>query len=164
MSALAKMPKNSRVWIYQSDRQLSTNEVETIKSKGDIFIKNWTSHEKQMNASIEVEQDVFVIVALDESSAGASGCGIDKLVKFIQAIGSEFKIDFFNRLRIAYINNLGKVDFFNASSINALMEKGILTNDSIIFCNHQVGNLYEMQTNWKQQLSESWLSHNYSTK
>ena len=164
MSVLEKMPKNSRVWIYQSNRQLSTNEVETIKSKGDIFIKNWTSHEKQMNATIEVEQDVFVIVALDESSAGASGCGIDKLVKFIQVIGSELKIDFFNRLRIAYLNNEGKVDFFNASSIDVLMEKGIINNDSIIFCNHQVGNLHEMQTIWKQRIRESWLSHNYSTK
>jgi hypothetical protein len=164
MSTIEKMPKDSKVWIYQSDRKLSKTEAETIKNKGELFIDNWTSHDKQMKATIEINYDVFVIVALDESSAGASGCGIDKLVKFIQAVGSEFKIDFFNRLRIAYINNLGKVDFFNASSIDALMEKGILTNDSIIFCNHQVGNLYEMQTNWKQQLSESWLSHNYSTK
>ena len=164
MSTIEKMPKDSKVWIYQSDRKLSKTEAETIKNKGELFIDNWTSHDKQMKATIEINYDVFVIVALDESSAGASGCGIDKLVKFIQAVGSEFKIDFFNRLRIAYINNLGKVDFFNASSIDALMEKGILTNDSIIFCNHQVGNLYEMQTNWKKQLSESWLSHNYSTK
>jgi hypothetical protein len=164
MSVVEKMSENSRVWIYQSNRQLSTNEVETIKSKGDIFIKNWTSHEKQMNATIEVVQDVFVIVALDESIAGASGCGIDKLVKFMQVIGSELKIDFFNRLRIAYLNSQGKVDFFNASSIDVLMEKGILNNDSIIFCNHEVSNINEMKTNWKQRIRESWLSHNYSAK
>jgi hypothetical protein len=163
MSVLEKMSKNSRVWIYQSDRQLNTNEVETIKSKGDVFIKNWTSHEKQMNATIEVQKNVFIIVALDESSAGASGCGIDKLVKFIQNIGSELNIDFFNRLKIAYLNDENKVDYFNASNMDVLIEKGVLHSETIIFSNHSVLILADLDTLWLQKLKESWLSHNFTT-
>jgi len=164
MSALEQMPKNSRVWIFQSDKQLSDSEVETIKSGGEVFIESWTSHEKQMNAILEIQNNVFVMVALDESSAGASGCGIDKLTKFIQNISAELNIDFFSRLKIAYLTNENKIDFFNASSLDVLLEKEVLNNDTIIFSNHTVLILEDLETQWKQKLNESWLSHNYSTK
>jgi hypothetical protein len=164
MSTIEKMPKDSKVWIYQSDRKLSKTEAETIKNKGELFIDNWTSHDKQMKATIEIKYDVFVVVAVDESIAGASGCGIDKLMKFIQVLGHELKIDFFNRLKIAYLTKENQVEFFNASNIDVLLEKNEIQNDTMIFCNHSVSILDDLEKLWKQKLNESWLSHNYSTK
>ena len=35
---------NARVWIYQSNREFSKNEVEIIKEKTSIFIDNWLRH------------------------------------------------------------------------------------------------------------------------
>jgi hypothetical protein len=164
MSALAAMPKNSKVWVFQSDRHLNNKEVEAIIYNGEIFLKNWTSHEVRMKANIEVQNKVFVVVALDENLAGASGCGIDKLMKFIQTIGNELNIDFFNRLKIAYLKEGNEIEFFNASSIDVLLEKEILNNDTIIFSNHEISTLDDLETKWKQKLKESWLSHNYSSK
>jgi hypothetical protein len=85
-------------------------------------------------------------------------------MKFIQIIGKELNIDFFNRLKIAYLREGNEIEFFNASSIDVLFEKEILNNDTIIFSNHEISTLDDLETKWKQKLKESWLSHNYSSK
>jgi hypothetical protein len=39
-----EMPKTSRVWIYQSDKYFSDDEVNKIGTKIDSFISNWINH------------------------------------------------------------------------------------------------------------------------
>ncbi len=43
-TAYNNLPNNSRVWIYQSDREFSQNEVDFITEKAIEFINNWTRH------------------------------------------------------------------------------------------------------------------------
>jgi len=40
------MPMHSRVWIYQSIREFSENEITQLKTKAERFISEWTSHGK----------------------------------------------------------------------------------------------------------------------
>ncbi len=35
------LPDTSKVWIYQSNREFSDNEIEIIKTKLDSFLENW---------------------------------------------------------------------------------------------------------------------------
>jgi len=98
------MPLHSRVWIYQSVREFSENEMTSVKTKAESFIAEWTSHGKTMSACIEIFYNRFIIVCVDEKTTSASGCGIDKSVKFIQQLefdlsGNTFLLD---RMNVAY--------------------------------------------------------------
>ena len=46
----------------------------------------------------------FLILAVDESQASASGCSIDSSVKFVKAMESELGTDFFNRMNLVILN------------------------------------------------------------
>ena len=77
------MPPHSRIWIYQSNKEFSPTEAEDIKKKSEDFVEQWTSHNQFMNACIEIFHNRFIVICVDEKTAPASGCGIDKSVKFI---------------------------------------------------------------------------------
>jgi len=98
------MPLHSRVWVYQSIRDFSVNEITQIKTKSENFIAEWTSHGKTLSACIEIFHNRFIIVCVDEKITSASGCGIDKSIKFIQQL--EFDLggntSLLDRMNVAY--------------------------------------------------------------
>jgi len=56
------MPLHSRVWIYQSIREFSKNEITQVETKSESFISEWTSHGETMSACIQIFHNRFIIV------------------------------------------------------------------------------------------------------
>ena len=50
----SKMPNNSRVWVYQSDRKISPEEINTITVQLIDFCNDWTSHGKPVFSSFKL--------------------------------------------------------------------------------------------------------------
>ena len=44
MNTISKMPKNARVWVYQSTTLLTEEQINTIIQKGSTFVEDWTAH------------------------------------------------------------------------------------------------------------------------
>ena len=42
------MPDNSRIWIYQSDRDLNESEISIIDDKTTTFLDSWQAHGKDL--------------------------------------------------------------------------------------------------------------------
>src|SRR6202000_155504 len=94
--------ENSRVWIYQADRKLTDAEATEIQQYLSQFAQQWTAHNHQLKAKGEVRYNRFLILVVDETQAGASGCSIDKSVHFMQEIEKRFGINLFDRFNLAY--------------------------------------------------------------
>ena len=58
----SKLPENSKVWIYTTDRELSNNEVNEIKKHSLDFLNNWTSHGIKVEGSILLPYNHFIII------------------------------------------------------------------------------------------------------
>src|SRR2546423_14019021 len=94
--------EQSRVWIYQSDKQLYDAQVNELQQQLDNFTSEWTAHNHQLKAKAEIRYNRFLILIVDESQAGASGCSIDKSVNFIKRLEQEFGINLLDRFNLAY--------------------------------------------------------------
>jgi len=90
----------SRIWIYAAEQKL-TNEQENhiLKSISD-HLQNWEAHKVPLTAGVTILEHHFIIIALDESDNGASGCSIDTLQNKIQNLEKELSISLLNRLNI----------------------------------------------------------------
>src|ERR1700712_476692 len=88
--------ENSRVWVYQSDKQLSDADVIKLQVQLDNFTTGWTAHNNQLKAKAEIRYNRFIVLIVDESQAGASGCSIDKSVHFMQQVEQQFGIKLFD--------------------------------------------------------------------
>lgn len=151
---LSDLPEHSRVWIYQANRLLSDSEVNEILENGNQFISTWSAHGADLKSAIEVKHNLFIVLAIDEQVAGATGCSIDKSVHFIDALGNKFGVDFFNRLNITYRVN-DKIEMTTMSQFQDLLKSGELNSQTIVY-NNLVQNLGEFNSNWAGPLSDSW--------
>lgn len=98
--SLQELPDHSKVWLYQADRPFSTTEKEWMKEVLPKFIGEWAAHGTKLAAAGEIVGDYHIVLAVDETAYGASGCSIDTSVRFIKGLGDELEINFFNRLNM----------------------------------------------------------------
>ena len=149
-----KLPESSRIWIYQSNRKLSEREEEEIRLALDSFITKWTAHGHSLQASYEIRYNRFIIIALDQSHAAASGCSIDSSVHFIQALEKKYGIDLLDKMNVAfrqgeYITYKPLLDFKKMAKDKAI------SGDTIVF-NNLVTNIGEYKDFWEVAAKESW--------
>jgi len=146
--------ENSRVWVYQADKKLSDSEVEQIKSQLDSFTTGWTAHNNQLKATAEVRYNRFLILIVDESQAGASGCSIDKSVNFMKQIGEQFNINLLDRFNLAYREG-DEVKSAPRHDFEAMIKQGSINTDTIVY-NNMVQNMSELQNKWEVPFKDSW--------
>lgn len=150
----ASMPAHARVWIYQSTRELTAEEVAQLQNAASQFVQGWTAHNNQLNACAEVRYNRFLLLLVDEDAANASGCSIDKSVKFVKDMETALHTSFMDRMNFAYkrgneVLSCNRVDF------EKLLSAGTITEDTLVF-NNLVGSKQELETTWEIPLKQSW--------
>lgn len=145
---------HSRVWVYQSDRKLSDAEALQIQVQLDNFTTGWTAHNSQLKAKAEIRYHRFLILIVDESQAGASGCSIDKSVNFMKTLEQQFGINLFDRFNLAYRNG-EEVLSVPRQQFENLLKEGKITTETIVF-NNLAQNVAELQSKWEVPFKDSW--------
>lgn len=151
------MPLHSRAWIYQSDREIKDIEVSEIRRKAGMFLMEWTSHGNVMKASIDVLYNRFFVVLVDETAASASGCGIDKSVKFMQQMEQDYSINLFDRMLVLYRDADTKLQATKLYTFEQMMEQGEVNADTIVF-NNLISTKEDMLSKWEVPVKKSWHS------
>jgi len=146
--------ENSRVWVYQANRKLNDSEVSAIQKQVDEFTTLWTAHNNQLKARGEVRYNRFIILIVDETQAGASGCSIDKSVRFVQQLEQQYNMHLLDRFNLAYregaeVFSAPRHDFEN------LLKQGAIDSKTIVF-NNMVKDLTELENKWEVPFKDSW--------
>lgn len=150
----------ARVWVYQGNRELTNEEAgiltETLKSALDT----WEAHGKPLTASGKVFEHRFVVIGVDERDELPSGCSIDKSVHWLQQIGSQMNIDFFDR-SLAYLDENNKVHTIPVPKIKEAVNNETIVSSTIVFDN-QVATKAQWMNRWKAPASKTWLARYFS--
>lgn len=152
---LEEFSDHSSVWIYQSDRKLSREEIEFCDDEISRFTQNWTSHNNELKAGGRLFNGLFLVLMADESKSIVSGCSIDSSVKFIKKLETDLKVNFFERMNFAYENDMGEAELLSSREFSQAYQKGILNDDTIVFDN-LVQNKSDFLSSWKKPLKSSW--------
>ncbi|RWY48015.1 ABC transporter ATPase [Mucilaginibacter gilvus] len=145
---------HSRVWVYQSDRKLTDAEALQIQVQLDNFTIGWTAHNNQLKAKAEIRYSRFLILIVDESQAGASGCSIDKSVNFMKQLEQQFGLSLFDRFNLAYRDG-EEVLSVPRQQFEELLKQGKINTETIVF-NNLAQNVTELQTKWEVPFKDSW--------
>jgi len=146
--------ENSRVWVYQSDRPFTIEEEQAIQKILHSFTTEWQAHGHALAALAEIYHHQFIVLSVDEQIAGATGCSIDKSVHLMQEIEFKFKINLFDRFRMAYRSG---DDIINCSrdEFEDRIKNGIVNGQTLVF-NNLISRRKELETSWNIPLAESW--------
>lgn len=144
----------SRVWVYTAHRPLTDEEALAAQQTLDVFARQWTAHNQALQAQAEVFQNQFVILMVDETQAGASGCSIDKSVHFLERLGQELGVDFFERMRFAWVEN-HDLKFVNRDELAAHVGSGHISQDTLMV-NTLAQSKRELEEKWLVPYGKSW--------
>lgn len=148
------LPNNSRVWIYQSDREFTSQEVEFISEKAIEFINNWTRHGDDLKGSFTIKYNQFLVLAVDESFNNVSGCSIDSSVRFVQQLQNELQLDLMNKMNVTFKDN-ENINLVKLSDFQKFAKDKKVTSETIVF-NNMVNTKEDFENNWEIPAKESW--------
>ena len=154
MNSINNMPPDARVWVYQSNKPLSAAEANAIKEEGAAFVAGWSAHGAALNASFDVLYDRFVVLAVDEKQALASGCSIDKSVHFIKQLEQQFGLNLFDRMQVAYKAG-DTIEACSLAQFEKLAADKKVDENTIVF-NNMVSSKAAFDTEWEVPVKNSW--------
>lgn len=156
MKTFKHFSPDSKVWIYQSSREFTPEEHTLLKEKLITFCKDWTAHSKQLLADFDIVYDRFVVLTVDETGHGASGCSIDKSVHFLKDMGGMFNVDFFDKLHLPYLM-FGEVKTVPFAELKQVYKSGDIEDDTQFF-DTSIIRLDDYRNAFVKPLSQHWLS------
>lgn len=149
-----KLPEESRVWIYQSNRKLTDEEVTVIHDKTAEFLSTWTAHGSDLEAGFEIKYNRFIIIGLNQSKGDASGCSIDASVSFIQSLEKEFNIDLLDKMNVTFYSG-ANIAYKSLVDFKKMAKARSVSPNTIVF-NNLVATKAEYLENWEVPAKDSW--------
>jgi hypothetical protein len=147
----------SRVWIYQSNRQFTISEALEIEEALEQFTENWKSHGAIVKGYANLLYGRFILLMADETNAGVSGCSTDNSIHFIKKIETQYGFSLFDRLQLAFVVK-DTIELLPLSQVNYALQNNFITPDTLYF-NNTVQTKAELQRQWLIPVSESWLKN-----
>src|SRR5437868_8198163 len=80
------LPDSARIWVFGSDRLLTEDGAAARLRGVDDYLADWKAHGARLTVAREWRDGRFLAVAVDQSTAGASGCSIDGLFRVLQQL------------------------------------------------------------------------------
>jgi hypothetical protein len=149
------LPDSSRIWIFQADRKLNSQESKIISDTLTAFTERWLVHGSPMAASFDIRFDQFIILAADEDANAASGCSIDDSVRTIKSLGTQLGVDFFDRTSVAFKNG-EQVFTIPMSALKEKLGEGIWSSGTLVF-NNLVNTIGALDKTWFTPANTTWL-------
>ncbi len=144
---------DSKIWIFQANRKFSTEEKQVITIKLNNFIADWNAHGADLLADFKLPFDQFIVVAVDENQATASGCSIDKLTKLMRELDADYSFDLLNRMLVSYQIE-EEIIVEKLPTFKQKVKNGEIKNVHVF--NNGISSLNEFKTDWLLPLEESW--------
>jgi hypothetical protein len=150
------LPLESRIWIYQSNRKFSDEEMNEIETDLQAFLVNWSAHGTSLESSYQLKYNRFIILAVNQEVQNATGCSIDSSVEFIQGLEAKYNVDLLDKMNVTFklgehIAHKPLIDF------KKMVKDKAVTENTIVF-NNLINNIEEFNESWEVPAVDSWHS------
>ncbi|MQP24302.1 ABC transporter ATPase [Flavobacterium sp. LMO8] len=148
------LPGESKIWIYQSNRKFSDEEIQEIEAELKFFTENWISHGHPLEASFETRYNRFIIIAVNQNVQVATGCSIDASVQIIQNLEQKYNVDLLDKMNVTF--KIGDhVAFKPLIEFKKMAKEKAVSENTIVF-NNLLNTLGELNDFWEVPANESW--------
>ena len=149
------LPEDARVWIFSAERELTAVEQERVLADVDRFIDQWGAHSVPLVAGRELQYGQFLFVAVDQRTAGPSGCSIDALVSQMKELEHELDVELVNHAPVLFRRGT-HVERVSREDFSELIADGHVNLATTVF-NNTLQVLGDVRAGrWEVPASESW--------
>lgn len=127
------LPGDARLWCFGASRDLDDAQTERLHSAMAEFIAEWTAHRRDLHASYAWLHGRILVVGVDESRAGASGCSIDALTGHLRRLGAELETDLLDATPVWFRGPAGSVRAVDRASFTEMAKRGDVSERTPVF-------------------------------
>ena len=149
-----KLPLNSRVWVYSSNRKFIQKEIISIRKDLEDFLSIWTSHNQNLETAFELRYDRFIIIAVNQELNSASGCSIDESVRFIKKLENKYEVDLLDKMNVIYKQDK-HLYHKKLNEFISMYKNNSVSLNTVVF-NNLVNTVGEYKDQWEVPAKESW--------
>src|SRR5256885_10266675 len=152
---IQKLPDDSRTWVFGADHTLSEKQSQELISEVDRFLVSWNAHGAPLSVGRDLKYGRFLTVAVDQSTAGASGCSIDGLFRTLKSLEPKLGASLVTSGLIFYRDENGTIHSVNRDRFSALSAAGKIQPGTSVF-DPTVVTLGEWRARFELDASQSW--------
>lgn len=152
---LIALPNESKVWVYQGDREFTYDEMDDIREALYDFVEKWESHGMPVQGYGNIFHRRFLVFVADETGHGVSGCSTDKSVNLVKQLGQRFNAQFFDRWMFAFMDEKEEIFTLSKDEFAQKFNGNELTEESLIF-DPLVKTKGEFLERWIIPIKDSW--------
>ena len=149
------LPDSSRVWVFGSDRPLKGKNAEILLAEVDRFLAGWKAHGAPLTVGRSWKHDRFLAIAVDQSTAGASGCSIDGLFRTLKTLEPKLGASLVTSGMVFFRDASGDILCSPRERFAELGSEGKVSASTEVF-DPTVTSLGEWRARFELKAGESW--------
>ena len=149
------LPDDARVWVFGTDRALTAPEATRLLDIVDSYLARWAAHGEPLTSARSWRDDRFLTIAVDQRTAGASGCSIDALFRQLQDLERALGLTIVGGGRVFWRDDRGVVQGADRSAFTELAERGTVSRETPVF-DPTVTTLGAWRAGFERPARESW--------
>ena len=130
---LNTLPDDSRLWCFGASRALDASRTERLFDSMRAFVSEWTAHRRDLQAGFDWLHGRFLLIGVDESRAGASGCSIDALTGHLRNLGAELNLDLLDSMPVWFRDPAGDIRMVSRADFSDLAAHGEASAHTPVF-------------------------------
>lgn len=127
------LPDEARLWCFGASRTPDAAQTVRLLDSMRSFIAEWTAHRQDLLAGFAWMHERFLLIGVDESRAGASGCSIDALSGHLRALGAELNLDLLDSMPVWFRDVSGQVRTVSRAEFTDLSRRGEVSASTPVF-------------------------------
>lgn len=151
------LPDAARVWVFGSEAPLTEDGTAALLRGVDEYLADWKAHGAPLTVAREWRDGRFLAVAVDQSTAGASGCSIDGLFRVLKQLEGAAGTSLVAGGRVFYRDTTSAVQSAARSDIARLSAEGAITKDTVVF-DTSITDLGTFRACFERRAKESWVA------
>ena len=151
------LPNNARTWVFGAERSLDQSATELLLREVDRFLSQWHAHGAPLTAARDWKYGRFLTVAVDQSTAGASGCSIDGLYRSLKALEPRLGASLVTSGVVFFRGRKAAIECVDRERFTALSAEGKIQPDTRVF-DPTVTTLGEWRARFELEAAQSWHS------
>ncbi len=152
---LKDLPDDARTWVFGANKTLDGPASETLLSEVDRFLSQWKAHGSPLTVGRDWSYERFLTVALDQSTAGASGCSIDGLFRSLKALEPKLGASLVTSGLVFYRDENDAIQSVDRERFSTLGAEGKIQSSTSVF-DPTVTTLGEWRSRFELEASQSW--------
>ena len=149
------LPDDARVWVFGADPALDATGAKRLLGVVDQYLSRWAAHGEPLTSARSWRDDRFLTVAVDQHTAGASGCSIDALFRQLQTLERELGVSLVGGGRIFYRDADGVIRSTDRERFSELARREEVGPRTPVF-DPTVQTLGGWRRTFERPLAESW--------